>query len=294
MRPDALLRWPLSLALIALAVLCTSMATRIARAHLETLQDYEHAVLPAAMEIPVLERRTAVLKAQLEASDVERALSGGVTEERLRAFVIPRDISNERILGFLDAVASVLQEEGTVAGTDPVRIGAAIDRSSPVDGTQLVPVTVRYRVTPDNIHALLTALSLAGPLTVGDALDRRDVALLLALSEQENPVAITNLEQFFDTDLLHYARQQRSTEDQVLKSFTSPTFAAALAAAVQTDRMQDVRRLLAGPLGERLQSQQLWPVPALLFDRIERVRQSDGTFTVDITLLALVRGEPGA
>lgn len=295
MAPNAALRWLSTVGLYALAIACTCMASAVARRHVATLQYFQGTVMPAALELPDIERRIAILKQQVEAADLQRALAGGATEERLRAFTVPGDVPHERIVGIVDAVTAVLDEQHMLKERSAVEIGAPANTLPVQEGSSqkvdLVPVTVRYRLTIDGVPQAITLFDAFGAPTVGDLLDMRDVLLLLALSEQENPAAVTNLEQFLDTDVLAYALEPRATTDHLLKSFTSEAFASALDSALQSQRIRQTRGVLSGSLGKRLQEGGLWPAPALFFEKLRRVREDDGTVSVTLTFLTPVRTE---
>lgn len=294
MRAKPLLRAAFTAGLYALAVGCTFAGASAARRHMTTLAHFQGTVLPVALQLPEAERRIAVLQEQVEAADLQRALTGGAVEERLRAFVLPAELSHERIVTFLTAVGDTLERQGLLRERSPVTIAAAGDPAAvPGSTTQtvrLAEVSVRFRLPIDGVAEALQLVSVAGPLTVGDVLAERDRALLLALSEQENPAAITGLEQFFDADLLSYALEPRATADQLLKSFTSEAFAAALETALQGERVRAARAALSGPLGGLLQEGKAWPAPALFLRSLERVRMPDGTVDLTLTFAAPAQG----
>lgn len=295
MAAKTVLRWLSTLGLYAFAVACTVLASSVAKRHVATLQHFQGTVLPAALALPDIERRIGVLKQQVEAADLQRALAGGALEERLRAFTVPGELSHERIVGVVDAASAVLEEAGVLQERSAVAIGAPRDAVPVQEGAaqtvRLVPVTVRYRMAIDGVPQALLLFDAVGAPTVGDILDVRDALLLLTLSEKENPAAVTGLEQFFDTDLLAYALEPRATVDNLLKSFTSEAFTSALEAALQQERMRQVRGVLSGPFGAKLQEGGLWPPPALFFEKLRRVREQDGSVSAEFTFLTPVRGE---
>ncbi len=279
--------------LLCAALGCTVAAAASAREQVRQLQMFQSSVLPATAEIAGLQRRIAVLSDQEEASEAQRMVSGGISEEHLRAFMVPLSLSRERIVGFAEAVADALKKEGVLKDAAAVTIGDADDTRVASGATLLfTPVSLTLHVRDDAAVApALAAFDTAGALTVIDALSPQDIALLLSLSEQENPASIVSLEQFFDTDLLTYAQQSRAIEDQLLKSFTSPAFATALQAALQAERVQSLRRLLGGPLGERLSHDQLWPPPLLLLQGLSQKRQADGSVILTVTFDTATRGD---
>lgn len=297
---SAALRRLSTLGLYLLALAATGVAGASVRRHMVTVRQFQASVLPAALSLPETERRIGILRQQMEAADLQRALVGGVLEERIRALVVPADVSHERLVGVTDAVLRILEDRGVLRERSALVIGTPGDPLPVQEGSartvQMVPVTVRMRTAIDGPMQALALFSVASTPTVGDALDPRDLRLLLTLSEQENPAAVTSLEQFFDTDLLAYAREPRATVDALLKSFTSASFAAALDAALQAERIRQARGVLGGDLGKRLGDAGLWPPPALFPDRLVRTRQADGTVAVELTFLTPVRTEalPGA
>ncbi len=148
------------------------------------------------------------------------------------------------------------------------------------------------RIDPHGLQTAAGAIGLAGSFTVGDLLSKRDVDLLLLLTEQENPAGIVSLEQFLDTDLLAYAKEPRLTEDRLLKSFTAPAFATAVQTATSTDAMRDAKRLLTGSLGSALRENQLWPPVLLTVLGLTSVQTSPDTIELHWRLATAVRPGP--
>ncbi len=280
-----------SLALLGATVFCVSNSAVLLRQQAELVQDVQTTVLPAAAQLPALERRIAILQEQVDAAEMERAMKGGVTEERERAFVAPPTLERERLLHLFDVLQTVLQTHKTLTSMSSITIGDPTPLSGTPTGMTLngVPISLSVQGTAEGIHDFLSVIRFSGTVTVGDVLSPRDTQLLLSLTEQENPAAVTSLEQFLDSDLFFYLQEPRSAEEQLLKSFTSPSFETALQAATSGDDMREARRVFAGPLGEALAKERLWPLPLLRLDSAEQKTLEDGSLQLTVQLTTLVR-----
>jgi hypothetical protein len=193
-------------------------------------------------------------------------LRTGSQEERLTVFVLPEESDLDRLLGSFDIVREVLSKQGHLSDFSAIDIGER--EPTALRAIQSESVTFSVSVDEEGFRNLMTFLRVAGLLTVGDVLGQEDLAQLLYLTEEENPAGLVALEQFLSTDLLQYTREPRSYEDQLLKSFSSPSFTQALHAALQSPPLRDARRLLEGPIGKQLQSQKLWPLQMLTLNEV--------------------------
>jgi hypothetical protein len=129
-------------------------------------------------------------------------------------------------------------------------------------------------VTDEGLKDLFHFQDLAGLLTISDALTPEEQTELLHLTEAENPAAVTALESFLATDLLTYANNADSVNDQLLKSFTSDSFATSLKAITQQSKLEDAVQLLSSPLGKAVQAQKLWPL-RFVIPADTAIRQTD-------------------
>lgn len=238
--------------------------------HAHAIREVTGESAPLAGEIPILERRLQFLQQQLEMAQLHTALRTGSQEERLTVFVLPEESDLDRLLGSFDILREVLGTQGHLSDFAAIDIGER--EPTALKAIQSESVSFSVSVDEEGFRELMTFLRIAGLLTIGDVLGQDDLAKLLHLTEEENPAGLIALEQFLSTDLLQYARDVRSYEDQLLKSFSSPSFTQALHAALQSPPLRNARRLLEGPIGKELQAQKLWPLQMLTLNeaRVER------------------------
>src|SRR3989338_317738 len=194
-----------------LALAGTSMLLLLV--HVLAVREMRSTGLPAASALPALQHRVAVLTEQAEVSELQAALGGGTQEEAVRRFVLPATTDTDRLLATLDTLFEVLRARKDL---------------SAVSAVTLLPLRFEANVTEEGAATLLRFFDTAGMLTVSDALTPEETALLLRLTEQENPAAVTALERFLATDLLRYAHSPRPFQDQLLAAFSSDEFRQTL------------------------------------------------------------------
>jgi hypothetical protein len=261
-----------------LSALFMGLSIQLLSLHTQNVRQMRDIGLPAALLLPDIERRMDILKQQSDVVAMQGNLVGDSNTDMLHMYVLPGDSGLDRLLATVDAVTSELQREGVMTSLSPVHVG---DASTQTVGDAKVPFTVmpvsfEADVTDEGLKDLFHFQDLAGLLTISDALTPEEQTELLHLTEAENPAAVTALESFLATDLLTYANNADSVNDQLLKSFTSDSFATSLKAITQQSKLEDAVQLLSSPLGKAVQAQKLWPL-RFVIPADTAIRQTDAT-----------------
>ncbi len=232
--------------------------------HVMRVQQMRDIGLPSAMQLPVIEERMAILKQQSEAMQLQASVNGGSSEEALQAYVLPKESRTDRLLSALDVVTTTLKSRTQLKNMSAIHVGDSAD--------SVTPISFEVDVTKEGLDTLLSVLNTSGLLTVNDALSDRDRKTLIALTEQENPAAVTALESFLATDLLSYSKEPKPFEDQLLKSFSSDSFTQSFRAIIGGSKLPAIQRSLSSDIGRTLEQQKLWPMQFL---RVSHVKVTD-------------------
>lgn len=238
--------------------------------HVRLVQEVKNVSLPALSQIPVMERRLEVLNQQVETAQLHAALSTGSQEERVFVYVLPENPDFDRLVTVFDLLRDALKRQGWLSEMSAIEIHDDVNNT---DFSQMHRVTFSMTLHEEGLRRVLILLRLAGLLTVGDALTPEEHDLLLERTEAENPAGIVAVEDFLSTDVLDYVRNPRPYEEQLLRSFTSPTFERVVQTITATSLLRDARILFEGSLGENFVGRKLWPLPFLT---IEHISQKSG------------------
>lgn len=247
-------------------------------------------LLPVAQRLPVLRNRLGVLRAQLEVADLQAVVRTSPAEEQLRQHVLPSSASFQSLLGAFEVLAAQLGIDRSIESMSSVQIGDAIATDLPgLEKVQAVPVTVSFIGSPEGIRTVALFADMAGYLTVGDVLTPAQLDRLLTATEEENPAAVTALEQFLATSLLQYARSPERYEDQLAKSFAAPEFLHRLHLVLSSSDLPQARFLLGGAFGLALEQNGLWPLRFLTVDKSTLEFLDGGRQRLSLRLLAYVQ-----
>lgn len=227
--------------------------------------------LPLVAQIPTLERRLATLTDQVELSQLNAAMRTGSLEESVNVFVLPDDMDFDRLLLVFDILSQELSAQGLFTNISDLTISDPVPSAEP--GLFSRSVSMKFAAHEQGVQQFLSLIRMAGLLTIGDTLSSDERRLLLVKTEEENPAGIVAIEQFLSLDLLRYAREPKTHEAQLLRSFSSPSFVKTLEDMLQSPLLRDVRRMLGGNIGESLQRYSLWPLP---FMTLQDVRIQSG------------------
>ncbi|PIQ75748.1 hypothetical protein COU78_00050 [Candidatus Peregrinibacteria bacterium CG10_big_fil_rev_8_21_14_0_10_49_24] len=227
--------------------------------------------LPLVTQIPSLERRLSTLTDQVELSQLNAAMKTGSLEERVNVFVLPEDIDYDRLLLVFDILSQELSSQGIFTEISDVTVSDPIPSAE--SGLFQRSVSMKFAAHEQGVQQFLSLIRMAGILTIGDTLSTEERRLLLVKTEEENPAGIVAIEQFLSLDLLRYAREPKTHEAQLMRSFSSPSFIKTLEDMLQSPLIRDVRRILGGNIGESLERYSLWPLP---FMTLQDVRIQSG------------------
>lgn len=269
---------PVSLSLLTLAAVLVLV-------HTVTIRQVKEVGLPAAVELPQMEKRLALLQEQLEAAELQEALQGGSAPEQLKMYVMPQTLDLDRLLATFDILRDAFQREALMGSMSPIQVGEP-EGVLGNERIRAVPLAFETEVTQEGMDKLMLLFRLSGNLTVSDTLSPQQLSQLINLTEQENPAALTVLEQFLATDLLQYVKEPTVYENQVLRSLTSETFGQSFTALLQNSGIAKARYLYGGMLGQLLQGHNLWPTQKLGVERAEVTPLGDGRYRVALRLQA--------
>ncbi len=239
--------------------------------------------LPAALELPAVEHRISILKEQSDAAAMQASVAGDSSAEMLHMYVLPDTSGLDRLLATIDTFTTELKRTGMLKNLSAVQVGNAEPVSLSGAALTKVPVSFEADMTLEGVQALFLFQKLSGYLTIGDVLTSEQQHLLLQLTEQENPAAITALETFLSTDLLTYAAQPAEVQNNLLKSFTSDSFAVSLKELIAQSDLASASQLLNSPLGHALQTQKLWPLRFLIPVKSALRQTGDTTYHIAVT-----------
>ncbi len=249
-------------------------------------------LLPVAQRLPILRDRLTVLRAQLEVADLQAAVRTTPAEEQLHEHVLPESSSLQSLLGAFEALQDQLSADGHITNMSTVQVGDPQSTDMPgLDGLSAIPLSVSFTGDAEGMRIVSLFVDMAGYLTVADALTPSELDRLLTTTEEENPTAVTALEQFLSTSLLSYCRTPERYEDQLAKSFSAPEFLHRLQTILGSSRLVQARYLLGGAFGLALEERGLWPLRLLTVDKSTIETLDDGSTRLSLRLMAYSRGQ---
>lgn len=257
------------------------------------IRDVKDIALPAALALPSLEKRLFVLQEQTELGELQEAIGNGSQDEKVRMYVLPPQDEIDRLIQTFDLFLGRWQQKRIVTHVTPLSVGSAsgITLGGADEPLFATPVSFEADVTPEGLAQLLLFIDLAGNLTVNDALDESARNELLRLTEEENPAAVTALEQFLSADLLVYVKDPGGTERQLLRAFTSNTFADGFRRIVAGSDLPKAEALFAGDILAAMEKEKLWPVRMLRIKGLSVTPVTETQSHVVLSLEALSRGK---
>lgn len=282
------LRRALLLFALLLGILCFGLGTFFIMDHARIVLRAEEA-LPDVERLTVLRHRVAVLKAQLEVADLEESVRGTAHLEQLRTNVLPREIRLEGLVGALELLRDQLIADRQLETMSDVQLGAVTNLPSSGMLLQAYPLTVSFVGTKQALSTIGLFVELSGAVTVGDILSQGAIERLLTATEEENPAAVTAVEQFLSLSLLSYARSPERFDDLLAKSFLSPEFLRRLHVILSESKLSSARYLLGGAFGESIERQNLWPLRFLSLEKSTVETLGTGRHRLELRLIAYVR-----
>lgn len=282
--PDLRRLSPTTSALMTMALLC--VACVFIALHIRAVRAMSEIGLPAALALPRIEQKAALLAEQNEVAQLQAALRGGSIDETVRVYVLPAREEVDRLLALFDVLFGYLEQKRMLFSFSAVTVGEKIPYS---EGLSALPISFDVVVTPDGLSRVMDTVDLAGLLTVSDALTHNDIDAILTVTEQENPASVAALEHFLSTDLLRYAQDPSSYENQLRGAF-SPASEHALQSLFNTSRLRRARALY-GELGDILRTQELWPLRIMTIEKTSSSLGDNGRIKLSLMLHAYVREE---
>lgn len=274
--------FPVSLALLMVSSVLVFV-------HAVTIRQVKEIGLPASVELPQMQRRLELLKDQVEAAELQEALGGGSAGEQLRTFVLPEELDLQRLLATFDILHDALENEQLLLSMSPIQVGEIVQDAQ---GARSVPVSFQADVTKEGMDKLLLMVRLSGLLTISDALTPPQLSALINLTEEENPAALTVLEQFLASDLLRYSRGPLPYENQVLRSLTSEQFEAHFRDIIDHSLLAKARYLFGGPMGDLFEAHNLWPNQMFSAESVAVQLLPGGHYRLSVELAAHLRSNP--
>jgi len=257
------------------------------------IRDVKETALPAALALPSLEKRLTLLQQQADIGELQEALGNGSSDEKVRMYVLPPHDEIDRLIHTMDLFLASWQKRRTVTHVTPLSVGTATGVT--LDGVKeplfATPITFEADVTKDGLEQLMRFIHVAGILTVDDAFDASGRSTLLRLTEEENPAAVSALEQFLATDLLSYVRDPGATERNLLRAFASDTFADSFRQVVDSSELPKIEALFPKDIVAAMDDERLWPVRMLRIKALTVTPVSDDLSHVAVSLEAFARGE---
>lgn len=259
----------------------------------QQIRDVKEVALPAALALPQLEKRLIILKEQTELGELQEALGNGSQDEKVRMYVLPPHDEIDRLIQTFDLFLGLWQQKRIVTHVSPLKVGTASGVTLDGADEPLFATSVSFEadVTPEGLDQLLLFVRLAGSLTVNDALDESARTELLRLTEEENPAAVTALEQFLSTDLLAYAKDPGAAERQLLRAFGSNDFADMFRGVIAGSRLPQAESLFSKDLRAAMEKDRLWPVRMLRVRGLSITPVTDQLSHVALSLEAIARGK---
>ncbi len=255
--------------------------------HAMAIRELKEIGLPAAIELPILQKRLEILRDQVEASQLQEALKDGSAQEQLQAFVLPKESDLVRLLATFDLLHDQLMQERLLTSMSGIHVGTPVASSFPA--VQALPITFEADLTQEGMDKLLLLVRLSGLITISDALASAEREALINLTEQENPAALTILEEFLSVGLLRYARDPKPFENQVLRSITSPTFEQQFTESISHSLLAKAKYLYGGTLGTLVQRHNLWPLQMMSLKRVDVEPLSNGRYHIAVVLEAYTK-----
>ncbi|MAE68487.1 MAG: hypothetical protein QF793_02125 [Candidatus Peribacteraceae bacterium] len=234
-------------------------------AHIQTIIQVRDISVPIVGQLPQMERRLATLTQQLELTELHAATRIGSQQEKVEVYALPEETNVSRTVATFEVIRDVLTRDGLIASMSDLDISETTKRE---DGSASRTISVEFAAHEDGVKTIMLLIRLSGLLTVGDVLTQQEIDLLVDRIEQENPSGIVALEQFLTADLLRYAENPKTYEEQLKRSFSSTTFHNLFENVLRTSLLREVKILLRSDLEEILSGYKLWPMQLMAVEEV--------------------------
>lgn len=276
------------LALLLLSVLLLVASGALIFAHVSAVDDMRDIGFAAALSAAAQEKRIAVLRQQVDITELNALTRSASSDELWRLYVLPAQDDATRLLAILDTLFLSLRARGLLTEVSPIEIGMPETE----DLLTRLPVRLSVSLTPEGLQEFLYFVDATGILSVGDVLTDSDRLMLLSLLEEENPATATALESFLSTDIVRFASREKQSTDELMSVIASDEIAAAVQDMLRHSRLQEVATFFRGSLGIEYVGRQLWPFRFLRVSRIHADFLSPSSVRIAVTLSAYGRRQP--
>lgn len=269
----------LRMAIVALGLVSGAVSVYLLVFHVQVITVARSVALPRLASITMLEQTADTLQKQVELAELQAATRSSLIQEQLAAYVLPQHIDMDRLVAVIDLYTQYYTQVDLLQDDASFSINTL-----PSEAKARVHLTA---VIHENaIEDLTQFISLSGLLTVYDAFTPEQRAVLIERVEQENPTAITELESFFSSQLVEYARNPQAVQERVLRSFESAQFSNFFVAVIDASTLPKAVDFFASGYGKSLIQNHLWPLPFMQLEYIEQTKGSaKGWHSVDLTFI---------
>ncbi|MDA0375816.1 MAG: hypothetical protein O3A80_00705 [bacterium] len=257
-------------------------------AHIHTIIQVRDISVPIVGQLPQMERRLAALTQQMELTELYSVTRMGSQQEKIEVYALPEETNVSRIVATFEVIRDVLTRDGLLAEMSDLSISEPLKSE---DGSMSRTVSVEFAAHEDGLKTIMLLVQLSGLLTIGDVLTAQEIDLLVDRIEQENPSGIVALEQFLSADLLRYAENPKTYEEQLRRSFSSATFLNLFENVLRTSLLREVKNLLHSDLGEILSGYKLWPLQLMVVEEVS-MKSGDAPKWQRLRLTLLVFSDP--
>lgn len=271
------MKTPHPLLLLGVGTGFMALSVVLISAHIHTIIQVRDVSVPIVAQLPQMERKLSALKQQVELAEMQTVNRAGSQQEKVDVYALPKETDMSRLIATFEVIRDVLKRDGVLASMSDIDVSDA--------DTHIL--SVEFSVHEEGLQSILLLVRLAGLLTVSDVLTEQEIALLVDRVEQENPTGIIALEQFLSLDLLRYAEDPQTFEEQLKRSFTSSSFLNAFENVLRTSLLYDTKKLLGGTLGKVLEGYKLWPMQMMALDSVT-VQPGSAPKWYKLTLTVLV------
>lgn len=264
------------------------ITTILLYAHIQTIIQVRDISVPIVSQLPQMERRLAALTQQIELTELHSVTRIGSQQEKVEVYALPEETNVSRIVATFEVIRDVLTRDGLLSEMSDLDISEALDRE---DGSIARTISVEFAAHEDGIKTIMLLVQLSGLLTIGDVLTDQEIDMLVDRIEQENPSGIVALEQFLTADLLRYAENPKTYEEQLKRSFSSMTFLNLFENVLRTSLLREVKVLLRSDLGEILNGYKLWPLQLMAIEEVS-IKPGDAPAWQHLELTLSVFSDP--
>ena len=242
-----------------------ALAVVLITLHIRTIVEVRDVSVPIVGKLPMLEQRLQALKAQMELTELHAVSQVGSSEEQIEMYALPKEPNISRLIATFEVIRDVLKRDNLLSAMSDITIS---DPEEGPEGSKIRRVSVEFAVHEDGLRTIPLIVRLAGLMTVGDVLTEEEINLLVDRIEEENPAGIVSLEQFLSADLLGYAEDPKTYEEQIKRSFSGDGFLNAFENVLRTSLLYDVKRFLQSDLGTVLRGYKLWPMQIMALQEV--------------------------